>query len=240
MVHTHTLSPQPEELMACVDGDASAEAMAGIYECAECSATVTDYNRLQVGLRQMLTRFDCPSPHGLGEYALDLVSPAERTAVAAHVLECDDCALELKGLRAYLSVEPLISDHVGWRANVRRIVAQLVSSQPMAAQVVAFRNVEQAPVLVYQTDAVQISVTQTPGERPGAICLDGLVVRRSPMPEPLAHSEVVLVPIVGPPLSTWTDELGNFMYDELDGGTFRLELSMPDEVIVVGELRLGP
>jgi hypothetical protein len=29
------------------------------------------------------------------------------------------------------------------------------------------------------------------------------------------------------------------MFDELDGGTFRLELSMPDEVIVVAELRLG-
>jgi len=239
MAHTHTVSLKPEQLMACVDGDASAEAVAGIYDCAECSATVTEFTQLQVGLRQMLARFDCPSPHGLGEYALDLVSPAERTAVAAHVLECDDCTIELKGLRAYLAVEPLISDHVGWRANVRRIVAQLVSSQPMTAQVVAFRNVEQAPVLVYQTDTVQISVTQTPGERSGAICVDGLVVRRGPKPEPLAHSEVVLVPTAGPPLSTWTDELGNFMYDELDSGSFRLELSLSDEVVVVGELRLG-
>jgi hypothetical protein len=82
-------------------------------------------------------------------------------------------------------------------------------------------------------------VTQTPGERPGAICVDCLVVRRSPKPEPLAHSEVVLVPAAGPPLSTWTDELGNFMYDELEGGPFRLELSLSDEVVVVGELRLG-
>jgi len=225
--------------MACVDGDASSETMAGIYECAECSATVTDYNRLQTGLRQVLARFDCPSPHGLGEYALDLLSSAERTAVAAHVLECDDCAIELRGLRAYLAVEPLISDHVGWRANVRRIVAQLVGSQPMAAQVVAFRNIEQAPVLVYQTETIQISVTQTPGERSGAICLDGLIVSRSAKPEPLAHCEVVLVPTAGPPLSTWTDELGNFMYDELASGTFGLELSLPDEIVVVGELRLG-
>jgi len=29
------------------------------------------------------------------------------------------------------------------------------------------------------------------------------------------------------------------MYDELDGGTFRLELSLANEVVVVGELRLG-
>jgi hypothetical protein len=237
MVHTHAVTP--EELMACVDGDASVEAASGIHACAECSAKVSDYSRLQLGLRQMLARFDCPSPHGLGEYALDLVSAAERMAIAAHVLECDDCTTELRGLRAYLAVEPILSDRVGWRASVRRIVAQLVSSQPLAAAP-AFREVERAPVLVYQTDTVQISITQTPGERPGAICLDGLVVQRSPKPEPLAHSEVVLVPATGPPLSTWTDELGNFMYDELDGGTFRLELSLPDEVVVVGELRVGP
>ena len=191
-----------------------------------------------MGLRQRLARFDCPSPHGLGEYALDLVGAVERTSIAAHVLDCDDCTIELKALRAYLAVEPVIVDRGGWRASVRRILAQLVSNQPVVATAPAFREVEQAPVLVYQTDAVQISVTQTPGQRSGAICLDGLVVRRSPKPEPLAQTEVVLIPEAGPPLSTWTDELGNFVYDELDGGTFRLELSLPDEVVVVGELRL--
>jgi hypothetical protein len=237
MAHTHALTP--EELMACVDGDASAEALEGIHECAECSSTVNDYKRLQLGLRQKLARFDCPSPLRLGEYAMDLVDAIERTSIAAHVLECNDCAAELKGLRAYLAVEPLMTDRVGWRANVRRVVAQLVSNQPAAAFAPAFREVEQAPVLVYQTDTLQISVTQTAGDRPGTVCLDGLLVGRSPTPEPLAQCEVVLLPPAGPPLSTWTDELGNFVYDELEHGTYRLELSLPDEVVVVGELRLG-
>jgi len=237
MTHTHAVTP--EELMAYVDGDAPADATAAIHGCAECSALVDDYRQLQAGLRQKLARFDCPSPHALGEYALDLVNATERTTIAAHVLECDECTAELKGLRAYLAVEPLIADRVGWRANVQRVLARLVSNQPAAAYAPAFRDVERAPVLVYQTDSVQISVTQTPGDRPGAVCLDGLVVQRGPKPEPLANCEVVLIPSTGAPLGTWTDELGNFLYDELDGGPYRLELSLPDEVVVLGELRLG-
>jgi hypothetical protein len=228
----------PEDLMAYVDGEIAVDAAAGIADCVECSATVADFTRLQTRLRETLYRFDCPSAHVLGEYALDVVGPAERTAVAAHVLECDECTTELEGLRVYLAFEPPATQRAGLRATLRGIMAQLVSGQSAGTLAPAFREVEPTAVLVYQTDTVQISVTHTPGARPGAICVDGLVLRRSGTLEPVAQSEVLLVPAVGAPLSSWTDELGNFMYEELEPGTFRLELLLPDEVVVVGELRL--
>jgi hypothetical protein len=165
------------------------------------------------------------------------MGPTERTAVATHVLECDECTSELKELRAYLAFEP--AGRTGLRANLRRIVAHLVGGQSAGALAPAFRDVEPASVVVYRTDMVQISVTQTPGVRPATICLDGLVLWRSGSLEPVAHSEVSLTPAVGSPLTSWTDELGNFVYEDLDPGTFRLELALPDEVVVVvGELGL--
>jgi hypothetical protein len=238
MAKRHSHAVTPEELMAYVDGEISVDAVAGIDDCAECSATVADYGRLQARLRQTLYRFDCPSAHLLGEYALDLANTVERTAVAAHVLECDECTSELEGLRAYLAFEPPTVQRAGLRASMRRIVAQLVSGPPAGALALAFRDIDPAAVMVYQTDTVQISVTQTPGARPGSACLIGLVLLRSDTFDALADSEVSLVPAVGSPLTSWTDKLGNFSYEELDPGTYRLELALPDEVVVVGELQL--
>ena len=147
---------------------------------------------------------------------------------------------ELKGLRAYLAVEPLISDHVGWRANVRRIVAQLVSSQPMAAAGGCLPQCRAGA-------SPGLSDRRGPDQRDP----DAWRAARRDLPGRPGRATVADAGTAGPqrggpgcqsldrPLSTWTDELGNFMYDELDGGTFRLELSLPNEVIVVGELRLS-
>src|ERR1051326_7235466 len=60
----------------------------------------TAHEALEQGLGRALYRFDCPDAHTLGEYDLDLLAPTERTRVAAHTLECDDCRAELQILRA--------------------------------------------------------------------------------------------------------------------------------------------
>jgi hypothetical protein len=81
---------------------------------------------------------------------------------------------------------------------------------------------------------------QTPSTTVGAICLDGLVGWRTGAQEPVALAQVQLAAADGAPLSTQTDVLGNFEYDELIAGTYRLELALADDVVVIDDLYLGP
>ena len=54
-------------------------------------------------LARALYRFDCPDAHVLGEYDLDLLAPEQRTAIAAHVVDCLHCTSELAQLREFLA-----------------------------------------------------------------------------------------------------------------------------------------
>ena len=96
-------SPAPEELMAFGDGEGRADVISHVAACSICAASAADYARAESTLRHSLYRFDCPAAHTLGEYALDLVDPVERTTIAAHATECHACTAELESLRAYLA-----------------------------------------------------------------------------------------------------------------------------------------
>ena len=76
--------------MAFVDGGAPGRVGVAIRPDPALNAAADAYARTQRQLQQRLFRFDCPSPQLLGEYDLDLLAPAERTRIAAHVVGCHD------------------------------------------------------------------------------------------------------------------------------------------------------
>jgi Putative zinc-finger len=177
-------------------------------------------------LRGALYRFDCPDPLALGEYLSDLLEPAERTEVAAHLVDCDDCRSELQTLRAFLAQPaPAVSEPILGRA--RRIVATLFTPRPGLAYS-GLRGAPDPTTRVFEAGDITVSVAS--GQTSGSLI--GLIVAG----EPLTDREVRLVPREGAALTTVVDDVGNFFFEGAPAGLYALEIDLPDGILVVEEL----
>jgi hypothetical protein len=186
---------------------------------------------LERELRRSLYRFDCPDAHILGEYEIDAVEPQDRTRIAAHVTECDECQAELHTLRAFLVTPTTLPDTLAGRA--RRIVANLFSPAPGLAYG-GLRGAADSLTRVYE--AGEVTVTIGPGQTRGS--LFGLVVAAGRSSEALKGCTIRLLPREGAPSTTALDDLGNFELTDLAAELYALEIELPDGVIVIEELRV--
>jgi|SRR5438477_5220660 len=185
-------------------------------------------------LQRSLYRFDCPDAHTLGEYQLDLLEPEQRTRVAAHAIECDDCRTELQTLRSYLATPTTMPETTF--EKVRRVVATLFSPAPMG-EVVGYgglRGTAESDTRVFSVDDVTITVG--PGQSSGTLL--GLVMVGDAPADTLAGREVRLVPTVGAPTRGRLDDLGNFEIEDLRPGAYVLEVELPGSLVIVEELRV--
>jgi hypothetical protein len=159
--------PGLEELTAYEDGEAPEDVGAHVAACSLCAERAALDMQMQRELRRSLYRFDCPTPHALGEYQLDLVDPVARTSIAAHANECDECYAELQTLRAYLAAPVLVAETMVER--VRRVVASLLtpSSAPGLA-LSGLRGGHQAATTQVFT-AGEATVTVGRGQPPGTV-----------------------------------------------------------------------
>jgi anti-sigma factor RsiW len=226
--------PGPEELTAYEDGEASADVRAHLAGCSICSASAALDMQTQRELRRSLYRFDCPNPHTLGEYQLDLLDPVERTSVAAHANECDACYAELQTLRAYLAAPLPVSETMVER--VRRVVASLLTPSPAPGlELSGLRGAAQAPTTrVFAAGDATVSVGR--GQAPGMVV--GLVVVDAGLPEALTGREARLIAAGGSSTTALLDDLGNFEFGDVAAGSYVLEVSLADSLIVIEELRL--
>jgi hypothetical protein len=223
--------PDPDELASLADGEASAEVTTHVHGCAACTERALGYAQAQSRLRRSLYRFDCPDAHTLGEYLIDLLGPAERTAVAAHASECDECSAELQMLRGYLAQPPMILPSLVERA--RRVVAGLFTPASGLAYE-GLRGTADASTRVFVAD--DVTVTVGPGS--GAGTLIGLVMVEGTPPAALAGREVRLVAIDDVVIGTLLDDLGNFEFELVAAGLYALEVDLADAQIVVEEVRV--
>jgi hypothetical protein len=183
---------------------------------------------LEQELRRSLYRFDCPDAHALGEYELDVLEPVQRTRIAAHVVECDECRAELATLRDYLAAPTPVSQPVVDR--LRRFVASLFVPTPGLAYG-GMRGSSDTTSRIYEVGDITVSIA--PGQSPGSLI--GLIVA----PQPVEGHEVRLLPRQGPATTTTVDELGNFVVEGLEPGLYALEIELADGVLVVEELQVG-
>ena len=184
-------------------------------------------------LQRSLYRFDCPDAHTLGEYQLDLLEPEQRTRVAAHAVDCDECRVELQTLRSYLATPTPMPESTF--AKVRRVVATLFS--PAAGDVLAYgglRGTVESDTRVFSVDDVTITVG--PGQSSGTLL--GLVMVDDAPPETLAGREVRLVPTAGSVTRGRLDDLGNFEIENITPGAYVLEVDLPGSLVIVEELHV--
>jgi hypothetical protein len=189
--------------------------------------------QMEQEFRRSLYRFDCPGAHTLGEYQLDLLDPVQRTSIAAHATECEDCQAELTTLRAYLAAPTPLQESVSVVERVRRVVASLFTPAPGLAYG-GLRGGAEASTQVFDTG--EVTVTVGPGQVPGALI--GLVVQSDAPPEALLGREARLVSPGAAPISALLDDLGNFEFANVAPGLYSLELDLTDSLVVAEALRV--
>ena len=224
----------PEAYIAYIDGEAAPEVAHHIAECPACAAAAAEYATAQRRLRRRLWRATCPTAQELGEYELQLLSPAERTRIAAHIVACPRCEEEVRQLRAFLASEGPIPERPA--ARLRRVVAALFTPAPGVAAA-GLRGASAGGPLTYQAAGLTVTLDLEPAPR-GGVNMTGLLWQDAAGAELATGQSAALVGADGAARSTPVDEFGNFSFDAVATGAYRLEVVVGDRLVVIEELRI--
>jgi anti-sigma factor RsiW len=217
-----------EELLEYARGDTAGFATRHLERCPACRAEVREYARLEPLLRVRLDRRSCPESLTLGEYAMDILAPAERQTVAAHLVECPRCREEARGLGSFLVEPDPPSPAPGLIAGLRRLLAQpLAPLSPIAA---GLRGGSSEESVTYAAEEVQVVVSVGRDARTGTSVIAGML---QPGAEPPSAATAALYTADTLLQTEEVDDLSAFLFSRLSPGTYRIELTLGDRLIVI-------
>ncbi|HXT37146.1 MAG TPA: hypothetical protein VN837_16345 [Chloroflexota bacterium] len=229
----------PERLLAFAHGEPDEEIEPHLRVCPPCANSMAAYGTVDRVLRARLYRVECPPSQELGELALDLLTPEAALLARAHLAGCPHCQAEFSALRTDLVTDPLL-DLARRPSPFRRLIAHLL---PPLGEVTAYtmvRGEASDTVRSYEAEGITVSLTLEPsGSGVRRWNLLGLVLPAGDVIEPPTGITRLSLRerLVGEaPL----DELGNLVFSDLAAGLYDLEITLPDSVIALEEVRVGP
>ncbi len=227
-----------DDLVAYAYAEAAPAVSRHVESCPACAAAAAEYAHLQARLGRLLYRCDCPAPHTLADYHLQLLAPEERRQVAAHIRDCPACADDVQTLRRFLADQPAMPPP-GPFGEIKRIVATLLTPAPGLVSV-DVRGAGEAVTRTYRAADLTITIRLGAGTRRGYRRLSGVIWREGSGAETLAGQMLQLIGHDGTERTTEIEDLGDFAFDSVEPGTYRLEVALPDGIVVVEDLRLEP
>ena len=233
-------------LLTYIDGRADHQVVAHLERCPHCREKAEQLTRLHKRLTAQLYRFSCPSLTELGEFYLDVVSPARAGTINQHLAECPHCSRELAQLKDYLTelaptLEPGPLER--FKERVRVLVARLVNGglddglSGRTAFTPAYAGVrgEEEETRHYQAEDVQVVIgVQQDVEQPDRRVILGLVIGTDP-----SRMEVHLWRDEQRVATVSVDDLGNFVIPNLTPASYELILSSPELEIHIQDLEIG-
>ena len=226
----------PEDLLAWAEDEADLTVHAHVDHCPACRSQALRYLAVQRRLAAALLRADCPASMTLAEYAVDLLSPEERTAVTVHVFSCGRCTEELATLRRDLA-EPAVpaAATTSLLERLTTIIATLVPPPaPQPGMAGALRGtVSTAQPRTYVADDVQITVTLSAEAGDACMALQGLVLSAAHATELLRRTRVDLLLDADIVATADLDEFGSFSLAGVPAGECLLQVSFPDRAVVI-------
>lgn len=227
------------ELLMALDGEAGAEVTMHLSQCPQCQLRAAELAAEQRRITQQLWRAACPPALELGEHSMGLLSADRSAAIQQHIAACPYCTQELAQLAHFMDspdpyLHPAPLETLQRRVNV--LVARLTSASQQVAglfgaptltpSLAGLRGADGEPLTYEAGDLEIILEVQDHGGQPGNKTLAGLVVGMDD-----ASMTAHLWHIRGSVASTGVDELGNFLFQDLEAGRYELILaSGPDEV----------
>jgi hypothetical protein len=153
--------------------------------------------------------------------------------------------LEAEGLPAVPVAQLIRAEEIPGRARwaarlatVRRLVGALVYDSHWPASLVGVRGVSSdCHRLLFTVDQWEVVVSETPGSRPGARNVVGQLLWRG---DPISQASVVLSePSRDSDSEADVDREGCFRLSDIVPGGYRLDILVPDGVIVCAPVAIG-
>jgi anti-sigma factor RsiW len=218
-----------EDLIAFAEGEADPTATEHIERCQFCQKEARAYARTGAIMSAVLTRRSCVPTETLGEYALGTLASTRMREVAEHLLDCPHCLAESRSIAAFLSEPDESVLEPGLAGALRRLIARRLDAPTPALAGLRGTATDEMATFVADDCLVRLSVQSgTPG-RPGKV-LVGLLEQRAGIPagatarlyenDRLLQTEEV-------------DDLGNFMFNAVLQGTYRIEVTSGDAIVVI-------
>src|SRR5437588_2780855 len=250
----HSMAPDDEELLNfALDGEALPEAKrAHLEQCEICQQRLASYKQVNSHLISQVYRRLCPSGTQLSFYCADLLPAEEKTRIAAHILDCPLCEVEVADTRRFIREvhiddlelpDPVFSPGKA----VRRIFAKLVRQQ---AQLVT-RNggsgklPEKGWPRQYRADSIDLSLHLSRASS-GAYMLLGILTSvdsaESVDAFDGAKAEIYPAPFAGNTgkgkevtsfRQTMVDDLGNIVFSGVPVGDYTLIIYLPGQEVVI-------
>ena len=222
----------PDDLIAHAHGDAPPAAIRHIERCPTCQEQAAQYARAHATLSAELFRHSCPSTLTIGEYVLGVLPPDAAREVAEHLVDCPHCAAERRETAAFLKEEDEPEGAHGFVDTVRRLLARPLA--PTAPALAGLRGAAGDGSEVFTADGLRVTISvqrATRGVR-GSI-LVGLV---EPWTAASAGGQAQLYADDRVVQSTEVDDLGNFVFDAVPPGNYRVEVRLAEVVVTIDPL----
>lgn len=235
-----------EQLLAFIDGEATADIVTHLQQCVSCGQRAKLLARQQNQLLAQLYRVECPSSLELGEYHIGLLAPERVVAVEQHLTHCLHCAREVQTVQNYLqtlapSAKPVpapaftgqsLGQTLGQKLGkwVATLVDRLASDELEGGSLPAFASLrgDQEEQAVYKAGHVQIVIElQRDSSQPDHKLLLGLVLGIGADQTVEAYLEQAGQALGSAPV----DELGNFVFEHLTAGLYTLILRSAENEI---------
>lgn len=221
-----------EDIDRFAHGEADEQVAEHIRRCPACGEEAHEYGRLSRLLHAGLFRATCPESLELGEYALGIQTPEQRQATAAHLVECRHCLGEMRTLAALLGEDD--DAMPGAARGVRRFVAALL---PRTSGLALGLRGGESEALTYSVQGIVQLTVSVQRTAPGAAhsVVTGLV-----QPGMLGCEGVPVALFLGEELlrTEAVDDLGNFVFDDIPSGLYRIEINVPATTVVIDPLHV--
>ena len=240
----HAMAISNEDLMgfAYEDDTLSPEEREHLAHCAICQEQLATYTSTNERLRSHLYRSVCPSGVNLNYYCLGVVSAEERTAIAAHALDCVACADDIALIRRQQAAfDPFAPATFSLRRAVRRIFATLVVQQ--AQPVLRNQPAKGGWPRQYHAEGVDLSLHLSRAGN-GDVMLLGIITSSDDaemvnafegMTVELFRSTDAQTEETEPLLTTLVDDVGNILLEPVPAGTYMMLVHLPGcDVVIEG------
>ena len=224
----------PKAILAYLDGEDLPRVAAHVQTSPEGAALAVEYQALQGNLARARYRHDCPPTQLLGDNALHLPAPAGPVAIAAHITISLLCAAHLAQFRAFLAAED-DPPRAGIGERARQLVAMLLAAAPVGAGA-AMRGSDTSNPLTFRAEGCTITLDDFATSRRGYRNLVGLIAWPAAA---LGDATARLFTPDGAHRDGAIDEIGNFVFDDLPTGEYRLEVLLGGDTIAIDGLRVG-
>lgn len=253
---THTLAPTSEELLQfAIEADSlPAEKRMHLENCPTCQQQLKAYLRFDNALVARFYRRFCPDGAQITLYCENLLPPAEQSRIAAHILDCPLCTLDVAYTRRFLREVPVeLTSTSTLSGTLRRAFGILTKQQAQPAQGMVLRQTAGEGAgntwpRQYHIDGLDLSLHLARAAN-GEQMLLGILTSAKDAEQVdvfegagaelyAGHLFADLAPEAKPSAQTLINDLGNLLFQPVSSGDYLLIIHLPDQDVVIEQITI--